>query len=82
VTLRFKDGHCVFLVDERCSVHEVKPVQCRTFPFWEELLETPETYRAQVLDFCPGSGEGERVPAAEIARQVTETEAAFERGEA
>ena len=81
VTLRFTDGHCVFLEGTQCSVHESKPMQCRTWPFWEELLESPEAYRQQVLEFCPGSGTGPTVPAAEIARQMEDTEVAFERGE-
>lgn len=81
LTLRFEDGHCVFLKDDQCSVHEAKPVQCRTWPFWEELLESEQTYREEVLDFCPGSGTGPVVPATEVSRQVAWTESEFERGE-
>lgn len=80
-TLRFAEGRCVFLDGTECSVHEAKPVQCRTWPFWEELLASRETYREQVLEFCPGSRSGPRVPAAEVRRQMEWTEAEFERGE-
>ncbi len=76
-SLRFVDGHCVFLEGTRCRVHEAKPVQCRTWPFWLELLESPETYQREVLDFCPGSRQGERVPAAQIRDAVERTEEAL-----
>ncbi len=76
--LRFRDGHCVFLHGATCSVHEAKPVQCRTWPFWQELLETKTAYQQQVLDFCPGSQAREPVvDAAEIQRQMEETEEAL-----
>lgn len=75
--LRFVDGACVFLQGGLCSVHEVKPVQCRTWPFWEELLESPEVYEREVLTFCPGSRSGPRVDAASIRAQMEETEAAL-----
>lgn len=80
-TLRFEDGRCVFLEGTECSVHEAKPTQCRTWPFWEELLVSREAYRKQVQGFCPGSRSGPTVPAAEIRRQMVWTEAEFERGE-
>ncbi len=75
--LRFVDRACVFLEDGLCSVHENKPVQCRTWPFWEELLESPETYAREVKSFCPGSHSGPVVAASEIRAQMEETEAAL-----
>lgn len=76
--LRFVDGHCCFLEDSTCIVHEAKPVQCRTWPFWEELLESEQAYRRQVLDFCPGSqADGPVVPAESIRAQMEATEEAF-----
>jgi len=75
--LLFRDRACIFLRDGLCTIHAVKPVQCRTWPFWEELLESAESYEREVLRFCPGSRVGERVPAAEIRRQMRETERAL-----
>jgi len=75
--LKFVEGHCIFLEEAVCTVHESKPVQCRTWPFWEELLESKDAYQKQVLDFCPGSDvETPIVPAASIRAQMEETEAA------
>jgi Fe-S-cluster containining protein len=80
-TLRFRDGRCIFLDGPTCTVHEAKPTQCRTWPFWEELLETPEAYRAAVLDFCAGSRvDGPLVDAASIRAQMEATEKAQREG--
>jgi len=38
-----EDGACVFLDQDRCSVYEARPQQCRIFPF---PTTTPEE--------CPG----------------------------
>ena len=41
-TLRLRKpqgAQCHFLRDTGCSIHPVKPVQCRLFPFWPELVE-------------------------------------------
>jgi Fe-S-cluster containining protein len=35
-----KDEHCHFLIDNKCSVHEVRPFQCRSFPFWQMMVSS------------------------------------------
>lgn len=70
--LRFVGGHCIFLDGATCTVHDAKPVQCRTWPFWDELLESPESYRAHVLDFCPGSEVDSPVVSADSIREQME----------
>lgn len=71
-TLRFVEGRCTFLREDGCSVHPAKPVQCRTWPFWPELLASRAAYAREVQSFCPGSRAGDFVPAAEIRRQLRE----------
>ena len=71
--LRFESGRCTFLKDHTCQIHEVKPVQCRTWPFWEELLKSEQIYRREVMSFCPGSNQGKLVSGDEIARQLQES---------
>jgi Fe-S-cluster containining protein len=70
-TLREKaNGDCVFYDREKgCTVYEVRPRQCRTWPFWESNVATPETWR-RTCEVCPGSGRGELIPAEEIARRL------------
>jgi Fe-S-cluster containining protein len=64
------DGACVFLdAARRCSVYAARPTQCRTYPWWPELV-TPlgwlrERARCEGID-APGAD----VPAAEVAMNV------------
>lgn len=70
-TLREKEnGDCVFWEAGRgCTVYPVRPRQCRTWPFWESNVETPEAWD-RAVEICPGSGGGELIPAEEITRRV------------
>jgi len=57
---------CIFWDDDQgCTVYEVRPDQCRTFPFWEELVESPEAW-AEESAKCPGMDSGRRYTQAEI----------------
>jgi Fe-S-cluster containining protein len=51
------EGQCCFLVDNRCSVYEDRPAQCRTYPFWSLLLASPESWAHEATQ-CPGIGRG------------------------
>ncbi len=50
-------GDCRFLKEKRCSVYEARPEQCRTWPFWPEVLNA-KTWSQEVASFCPGVGKG------------------------
>ena len=64
------NGDCVFYDKEvGCSVYPVRPRQCRTWPFWESNVVTPETWE-RTCEICPGSGKGELISAEEITRRV------------
>ncbi|MBL8864721.1 MAG: YkgJ family cysteine cluster protein [Gemmataceae bacterium] len=71
VTLREKaNGDCVFYDSERgCTVYPVRPKQCRTWPFWESNLASPEVWE-RTESICPGSGQGELIPVEEITRRM------------
>lgn len=44
-------GHCIFLNENLCSIHEIKPVACQKFPFNQDgSLRVDE----RVLDICQG----------------------------
>jgi Fe-S-cluster containining protein len=70
-TLREKaNGDCVFYDREQgCTVYAVRPRQCRTWPFWESNLESPEAWQ-KACAVCPGSGRGELISAEEITRRL------------
>ena len=72
--LRFRKPRkkqCPFLLDHGCSIHPAKPTQCRTFPFWPELVEDRDEWK-RAAKFCPGIGKGPLIQigsAMEIAEQ-------------
>ena len=55
----FGNGDCVFFGNEsrKCEVYSARPRQCRTWPFWDSNLRSPETWE-QTCETCPGSGTG------------------------
>jgi len=60
-------GDCVFLKDKRCSIYEQRPVQCRTFPWWPELLRSEKAWRENNYN-CPGMNRGVNHSAEEILK--------------
>ncbi len=42
---RPSSSECIFLKDNQCSVYEARPVQCRTFPWWIHLIESPDDWK-------------------------------------
>jgi Fe-S-cluster containining protein len=71
LSLREKEnGDCVFYDRQQgCTIYPVRPPQCRTWPFWESNVATPETWE-QTCEICPGSGKGELFSAEEILQRV------------
>ena len=68
--VEFPNGDCVFFDAEKrsCGVYEARPRQCRTWPFWDSNLESPETWQATCRD-CPGSGKGPVISLEDIEMQ-------------
>ncbi len=48
---------CLFLKNKKCSIYHARPTQCRTWPFWPEVLNA-KTWKKEVVSFCPGIGKG------------------------
>lgn len=48
---------CIFLKREdgkaMCGIYPVRPTQCRTWPFWNQNLQSPEAW-TQAAARCPG----------------------------
>lgn len=57
------DGDCVFLKREGgksyCSIYEVRPLQCRSWPFWSENLKSERAWNCAAAN-CPGMNKGKR----------------------
>ena len=64
------DGRCVFLqADGRCRVYSVRPLQCRTYPFWPEVLASRRTWQREARR-CEGINRGHEVSRRRIRRQL------------
>lgn len=62
---------CVFLDRTRvpgkavCGIYEVRPAQCRTWPFWGSNLTNPKAWR-NASRSCPGMNRGTFYPVEQI----------------
>jgi Fe-S-cluster containining protein len=64
------NGDCIFFNRTAgCTIYSLRPRQCRTWPFWASNLRTPQAWQ-QTCRVCPGSGRGELISVAEIARRL------------
>jgi Fe-S-cluster containining protein len=70
LVLRMDEPDCPFLDGKRCGIYPVRPLQCRTFPFWSENLATRASWR-RTARFCPGIDRGPLHPLACIERART-----------
>ncbi len=66
----FPNGDCVFFDTEQrnCQIYEARPRQCRTWPFWNSNLKTPEDWD-RTCEECPGSGKGRLYQLGQIEAQ-------------
>jgi uncharacterized protein len=65
------NGDCVFFDSKtrKCRVYAARPRQCRTWPFWDSNIRTPEAW-AETCAVCPGSGTGRLYQLEEIHAQA------------
>lgn len=66
---------CLFLKKKRCEIYAARPTQCRTWPFWPEVLNA-KTWSKDVASFCPGVGQGPLHSPASIEKSKREQEQA------
>lgn len=61
------NGDCTYFDPQKrgCTIYPVRPRQCRTWPFWNSNIESPEAWQA-VRKECPGCGRGNLIPLEEI----------------
>lgn len=61
---------CVFLKENKCTVYEARPIQCRTFPWWVQHLRDENDWTA-AAERCEGINhpEAEIVPSLHIQEQ-------------
>ncbi len=77
-----ENGACVFYdPSQGCTVYDLRPRQCRTYPFWQTNLESGGKWQAAAQG-CPGIGQGNLHSAEEIEAKRREdgTASAARRG--
>jgi hypothetical protein len=67
LSLREKSNYDCILLDGqgRCIAYELRPLQCRTWPFWPSNLRNPGAWQ-EAASRCPGIGRGPLIPCEEI----------------
>jgi len=61
---------CIFLKDKKCSIYPVRPIQCKTFPWWEYNLKSKDSWQAAAQN-CEGiNAEAPLVTCLEIVQQL------------
>jgi len=78
--LELPGGDCEFLVRDpdgttRCRIHTVRPVQCRTWPFWKSNLHSARAWEAAARH-CPGINHGQHHPLPVIQEALRQNAAA------
>jgi len=51
------DMGCVMLDGDRCTIYPARPLQCRSYPFWPEILRSRESWLSEASR-CPGIDRG------------------------
>jgi len=63
-------GDCVFLTRQNgragCSIYPVRPMQCRTWPFWNSNLKSPDAWNEAHRLTCPGMNRGKHYDLVQI----------------
>lgn len=44
---------CVFLKDKACSIYSVRPTQCRTYPWWPQIMTSEHAWEREAA-YCEG----------------------------
>jgi len=66
-----RGAQCPFLREDGCGIHPAKPTQCRTFPFWPEMLSDRKEW-TEAAGYCPGIGRGPDVAIESVVEAACE----------
>jgi Fe-S-cluster containining protein len=69
LSLKEKSNFDCILWKNGCTVYRARPVQCRTFPFWESIVHSFISWKELMKD-CPGIGQGRVYSRAEIENML------------
>lgn len=64
---KMEDGDCVFLKDNLCMIHTIRPVVCMSFPFvFQDAGDHRKWGLSAMKHICPGLGSGPEVIGSEL----------------
>lgn len=64
---KLEDGDCVFLKDNLCMIHTIRPVVCMSFPFvFQDAGDHRKWGLSAMKDICSGLGSGPEVRGSEL----------------
>jgi len=68
----YGNGDCIYFDPNGrgCTIYPVRPLQCRTWPFWPGNVESPDAWKETGRN-CPGIGRGELVSLEVIQERIT-----------
>jgi len=68
-----KNYDCVFLDGKRCTIYEDRPKQCRTYPWWQENVDSKKSWEEEALR-CEGINHKDSplISLQEIQKHLTE----------
>ena len=67
----YANGDCVYFdpVNRGCTIYPVRPKQCRTWPFWDSIIENEKDWKS-IQPGCPGAGCGKLYSLEEIRKRA------------
>lgn len=70
--IEYPNGDCSMLDPKtrRCTVYSSRPIQCRTWPFWDSTISTRQDWK-ETCELCPGAGTGRLYSLAQIEKART-----------
>lgn len=70
--LTMQKGHCQFFKNGKCGIYEMRPTQCRTFPYWPENMQSENWEKLK--EYCPGVGKGGGISRAHLLKEQLEAD--------
>jgi Fe-S-cluster containining protein len=58
LSLKEKSNYDCIFWNSGCTVYQSRPLQCRTFPFWESVLCSAKAWESAAIS-CPGINSGQ-----------------------
>lgn len=64
-----ENNHCIFLKNNACSIYPVRPQQCRTYPFWPEIVQSRASWNRE-KKLCEGIDRGKNLQQNSVRRLI------------